>query len=275
MVALTIPEFISSSTRLPLSNKANNKGRMVTILPSSALHVAFLLGLMFLGEKTHQALPEIPKTEELIWVSMIEPPKPVDVATASTESGPILPPQLTTKAQAIIKQPNVTKATTPPEKEKTTKRTNPAKSQQVAKQEESTGMDSSILRSDDNNDAVIKDTSSTADHSDTAPEKKIAHQGSAAGIVSSPIFDAAYLQNPPPTYPASAKRRGLEGEVLLEVLVSKSGTAIEVTLHKTSGFSVLDEAAKEAVIAWQFIPAKQSEQPVEARVIVPVQFKLI
>lgn len=89
-----------------------------------------------------------------------------------------------------------------------------------------------------------------------------------------PVFDAAYLQNPPPTYPAAARKRRVEGTVLLEVSVSAEGMAEQVVLHESSGSPLLDEAARKAVIAWRFIPAKQGDTPTRATVIVPVTFKL-
>lgn len=89
-----------------------------------------------------------------------------------------------------------------------------------------------------------------------------------------PVFDAAYLHNPPPEYPLSAKRHGVQGKVLLNVAVSKEGSARDVSVATSSGSSLLDEAARDAVVNWRFVPAKRGNEIVEARVIVPVLFKL-
>ncbi|MFZ5658601.1 MAG: TonB family protein [Pseudomonadota bacterium] len=83
-----------------------------------------------------------------------------------------------------------------------------------------------------------------------------------------------YLSNPPPAYPALARRRGWAGTVLLKVRVSASGVAREVQLLKGSGHEVLDQAARQAVEGWHFIPAKQNGEPVESWVEVPVRFEL-
>lgn len=91
---------------------------------------------------------------------------------------------------------------------------------------------------------------------------------------SEPIFDAAYLQNPAPHYPIAAKRRGQCGKVRLRVKVAKSGTASLVEIEKTSGYSSLDEAAKDAVENWRFVPAYVGVEAVEATVLVPIEFKL-
>jgi protein TonB len=93
-------------------------------------------------------------------------------------------------------------------------------------------------------------------------------------VTTQPVFDAAYLRNPPPDYPAHAKRRGMEGTVMLEVLVSGEGAARQVMVAQSSGHALLDESAKDAVARWKFVPARRAGAAVEARVIVPVEFRL-
>jgi protein TonB len=83
-----------------------------------------------------------------------------------------------------------------------------------------------------------------------------------------------YLKNPEPAYPLVARRRQQEGLVLLEVKVSAHGRAAELTVKKSSGHPVLDEAALNAVRDWEFAPARVGATPVESRIEVPVQFKL-
>jgi len=80
--------------------------------------------------------------------------------------------------------------------------------------------------------------------------------------------------NPRPEYPRTAREAGWEGTVVLQVMVLPDGTAGNVTLHKTSGYSILDEAALAAVKGWQFIPAMDGNFPVQSMVRVPVRFDL-
>lgn len=89
-----------------------------------------------------------------------------------------------------------------------------------------------------------------------------------------PRFDAAYLDNPAPIYPAAAKRTGEEGRVLLRVLVSSDGLAQTVDVAKSSGFERLDAAALEAVRRWRFVPARRGDANVAAYVNVPVAFAI-
>ena len=89
-----------------------------------------------------------------------------------------------------------------------------------------------------------------------------------------PTFDAAYLQNPPPAYPALSRRRGEQGRVVLRVLVSTQGAAQQVELRATSGSERLDHSAIDAVKQWRFVPAKKNNQAVPAWVLVPIDFSL-
>lgn len=92
--------------------------------------------------------------------------------------------------------------------------------------------------------------------------------------VSAPRFNADYLSNPAPRYPAASRSRGEEGKVLLRVLVSPAGEAEEVRLHAGSGYERLDTAALDAVRHWKFVPARRGAEAVAAWVIVPISFTL-
>jgi protein TonB len=89
-----------------------------------------------------------------------------------------------------------------------------------------------------------------------------------------PRFDAAYLDNPAPAYPALARRMREQGKVTLRVLVSAAGTTERVEIRASSGSGRLDRAAEETVRRWRFVPAKQGTQAVSAWVLVPISFVL-
>lgn len=92
--------------------------------------------------------------------------------------------------------------------------------------------------------------------------------------ITAPRFDASYLDNPKPVYPATSRRLGEQGKVLLRVLVSAAGLAEKVELKASSNFARLDQAAQEAVGRWRFVPARRGEQAIAAWVQVPVTFQL-
>lgn len=97
---------------------------------------------------------------------------------------------------------------------------------------------------------------------------------SAAGQYEGPKLNADYLHNPRPDYPAQAKRMGWEGRVVLRVEVLANGNAGAVSVAKSSGHELLDEAALEAVRRWQFVPAKRDGTAVKSSVNVPITFNL-
>jgi protein TonB len=89
-----------------------------------------------------------------------------------------------------------------------------------------------------------------------------------------PIFAADYLDNPPPGYPPLSRRVGEQGRVLLRVLVNPGGRADDVEVRSSSGHFRLDEAARQTVRGWRFVPAKRGDQPVPAWVLIPISFRL-
>lgn len=106
------------------------------------------------------------------------------------------------------------------------------------------------------------------------PQPAVAPPAPPAPLVAA-RFDADYLHNPSPVYPAIARRRGEEGKVLLKVRVSAQGEALNVGIAKSSGNGLLDAAALEAVSRWRFVPARRGDETVESSVIVPMTFKLL
>jgi periplasmic protein TonB len=85
---------------------------------------------------------------------------------------------------------------------------------------------------------------------------------------------ANYLKNPRPAYPELALRREWQGEVLLRVQVSPEGRAIGISVERSSGRDVLDQAAQEAVRGWSFVPSRQGGIAIAGWVTVPIVFRL-
>jgi protein TonB len=90
--------------------------------------------------------------------------------------------------------------------------------------------------------------------------------------VSIPASYAA--SNRPPVQPARSIRNGEEGKVVLRVLVQADGSAGAVEIRNSSGFPMLDEAARGAVQTWRFNPATSDGKPVAEWYLVPIIFKL-
>ncbi|MCH4995103.1 energy transducer TonB [Pectobacterium carotovorum] len=89
-----------------------------------------------------------------------------------------------------------------------------------------------------------------------------------------PLANADYLHNPAPSYPDVAISRGYEGTVLLNVQVRADGKVQTIQIHQSSGYPSLDDAARDTVRRWSFVPARRGSQPVSGWVVVPVDFSL-
>ena len=85
---------------------------------------------------------------------------------------------------------------------------------------------------------------------------------------------AVEAYNPAPEYPTSARRRGAEGSVLVEISVGADGTAEDAKVVEGSGADDLDAAAVAAVKNWKFRPAVRAGQPVASRERIRFVFKL-
>ena len=81
------------------------------------------------------------------------------------------------------------------------------------------------------------------------------------------------LREVKPEYTEEARRRGIEGDVVLEIVVRRDGTVGEVKVLQGLGGG-LDRRAIDAVRQWRFSPAKRFGTPVDVMVEVAVEFKL-
>ncbi len=91
-----------------------------------------------------------------------------------------------------------------------------------------------------------------------------------------PVHEAAplYRQNPVPDYPLLGRKRGYQGTVIIDVLVSREGRVSALRLSSSSGYTVLDQAALTSVKTWLFHPGTRGEEKVDMWVKVPVRFQL-
>jgi len=81
------------------------------------------------------------------------------------------------------------------------------------------------------------------------------------------------LQEVKADYTEDARRRGLAGDVVLEIVVRRDGSVGEVRVLQGLG-SGLNERAMQAVRQWRFAPARRLGTPVDVIVEVSVEFRL-
>ena len=108
------------------------------------------------------------------------------------------------------------------------------------------------------------------------PKKEEMEKPVAADPLRGAITEIApdYMKNPAPPYPLKARQNGWQGVVVLKVLVSASGQSLQVEVEKSSGYTVLDEAAVNTIKTWKFHPAGIGNMPIESLVRVPIRFVL-
>jgi periplasmic protein TonB len=90
--------------------------------------------------------------------------------------------------------------------------------------------------------------------------------------LSSKLVEGNLIYKTIPQYPAIAKASHTEGTVVLQAMISKTGT-IE-GLHVISGSPMLQQAAIDAVKSWRYRPYMLNGQSVEVETTVNVIFKL-
>ncbi|MEA3394771.1 MAG: energy transducer TonB [Pseudomonadota bacterium] len=89
-----------------------------------------------------------------------------------------------------------------------------------------------------------------------------------------PSSDAAYLNNPKPSYPVLSKRLGEQGKVVVRVLIGVDGTAQQAEIRTSSGYDRLDQAALTTVLKWRYVPGKRGGVPEAMWFNVPINFVL-
>lgn len=75
------------------------------------------------------------------------------------------------------------------------------------------------------------------------------------------------------TYPKMALRAGIEGVVVVQIIVDKEGNPEQPQVLKSPS-EVLGEAAVAAVMRQRFKPGLQRNRPVPVRMAIPVRFRL-
>ena len=83
-----------------------------------------------------------------------------------------------------------------------------------------------------------------------------------------------YVKNSVPRYPRRARKKGLQGTVMLEVLVDETGQVKNLRLLRSSGHAILDKAAIASVKKWVFVPGAINGAPAGMWVKVPIRFEL-
>ena len=93
-----------------------------------------------------------------------------------------------------------------------------------------------------------------------------------SGITRSAIPSGGYQVQP--TYPATARRLGIQGTSLLRVHVAADGRVTEIVVAKSAGHADMDQAASDAVRQWRFEPGRRGNEAVGMWVLLPIEFRI-
>ena len=204
---------------------------------------------------------------------------PVSTPTESvpTKSAPVKPPvastmkrltKTTTVDKAISKKARTSnkaiaqKKTVPPVKKKQLTHTKPLK-QTSSAVTPTTTMDTKT---------ALKSTKAPSNQANKTAATAVDNAGTQAlQLVSKPTF---VTRPGAVNYPKLAKRRGIEGQVLIEVWIDIEGQQLKQKLIKSSGAQILDNAAIAAIKKWHFSSHIVNGKAIAHRVQIPVRFKL-
>ena len=86
--------------------------------------------------------------------------------------------------------------------------------------------------------------------------------------------EAVPLDTPSPAYPEEARREHLEGTVIVEIRIDRSGRVETARVTQGSGKSILDDAAVAAVRKWSYRPATLNGEAIASLRRVRLVFRL-
>ena len=104
----------------------------------------------------------------------------------------------------------------------------------------------------------------------TAPPPKVATPQKLR--ISSGVAEGNVIHRVDPLYPSIARSAHIQGDVVLQALISKQGT-IE-NLRAISGHAILQQAAIDAVKQWKYKPWILNTEAVEVETTIIVHFRI-
>lgn len=92
--------------------------------------------------------------------------------------------------------------------------------------------------------------------------------------VGSPDALPSEVHSPFPAYPPELLARRIQATVVLRLKIATDGSIVEATVHRTSGYEAMDQAAINGVKSWKFRPAMKNGKPIESIVRKPFAFEI-
>jgi protein TonB len=241
-----------------LKEAALMKTRSLFLLLSGCIHAGLLLTLSVPMRRLPPAAPDETKTLSLVNITVQEEPAPLLAPTSPEPAAPPpAPPPL---------EPTAPPRSPPPDSdlaEQYFEEESPDEPEPAAGNTEDTGQTTEPA-------AEVP----AASHENAAPRGNAGPAtGNAALVADYARRNYTYIQRrirDRLVYPAPARRAGIQGVTELAFTIHEDGRVSAITIQKSSGHSVLDEAAVETVLAAAPFP----RPPAPARLAIPISFRL-
>jgi protein TonB len=107
----------------------------------------------------------------------------------------------------------------------------------------------------------------------TVPPVVTTEPAAGESATTQPMVDSRFGLSEPP-YPASERRDGHQGTVMLAIEVLENGRIGQVRIESSSGYERLDEAAVRQAKRWRLKPGMRDGVPVIMWKRIPVHFRL-
>ena len=88
------------------------------------------------------------------------------------------------------------------------------------------------------------------------------------------VSSVEYIKAPQLIYPNLSRRLGESGTVVLRILINEKGLPEQILIHKSTGYTNLDEAGRQAAQRALFKPMVENGKAVPVYVLVPLTFQL-
>ncbi len=226
---------------------------LLTLLVSISAHVA---AVMHFSQQENQS--------KMISMGSVKAPVSLTFSTVSNtaetkpQAEPMPEPEPVKEPEKPLPKPQVnSKPVLKKPKEKVEKKVKPAKKQPEVKQKKK------------------------EEKAEKAPEqvqlaKTAKAESKVDGLSDEPVLvsQPSIVNQVQPKYPSRYRRRNIEGEVKLELIVDENGQVTTVKILESSGYNLMDQSAMTAVRQWKFKPEQRDGRYVKSRLQLPVVFKI-
>ncbi|MFB2652997.1 energy transducer TonB [Shewanella seohaensis] len=271
--AMPLPSILNESTQMAAFNEANKTVTLSFAAPRAAEKSAAISAVKSTPTNiapVDTTSTNVPHTSSSKTSQPQTAPKPAETLTA--EMARQAPAPTTAKPQTV--QSNGKNKPAPNTSSKAdattamplmaTNTQHPKETEQISKPSDRVLSQMAEIKAQDNaaiNNTNMTSTSGASESSNATPE-----------IIE--LATPTFASKPPqPTYPRMARKKGLEGTATVEVMFNEFGQQLALTLVKSSGVGLLDQAALEAVETWEF-QAPTNKLASHYKVRVPIRFAL-